>query len=173
MRRFGLLCWLAARCATARQQLLPHRIVQNIALQPLRFTARVRGHGRVEGLVVLDADGSCELLVEGARRRPVAASRAGRRAPRAPPPTLSPLGFAIVGSWTMLPAGHEILDRLWDTIRLEAAVGDEVFECTAKLYARHPHRRALTSHGTVLGGGRRFFRPVVASFSLAPFEPPD
>ena len=73
----------------------------------------------------------------------------------------------------MLPAGHEILDRLWDTIRLEAAVGDEVFECTAKLYARHPHHRALTSHGTVLGGGRRFFRPVVASFSLAPFEPPD
>ena len=57
-----------------------------------------------------------------------------------------------------------------DTV-LEAALGGELYECSAKLYARHRHRRSLTSHGSVLAGaGGRFFRPVVASFTLSHFE---
>ena len=150
------------------------------------MTARVRrgllrAPLRLDGLLLLDAEGGCELLLDGAfARRPGRETRAAGNATRAArrdrlrkrrAPRRAGLDAPVLGSWTMLPAGHEILDRLWDTIRLEAALGGELYECSAKLYARHRHRRSLTSHGTVLAGaGGRFFRPVVASFTLSHFE---
>lgn len=149
-----LLAALAPLTASgALQTLLPTRIdYASRLLQPLAISARYRTSWRkretLRGLLVLDMDGTCELLFE--ESEPVA------------------------GRWTMLPAAHEILDRVYDEIRLVARVDGERFEASARLYARWPlrPRRALTSHGTVLrGDARARGRPVVASFSLSALDP--
>ena len=49
-------------------------------------------------------------------------------------------GASVNGTWTMQPAGHEILDRLWDEVRFDAVLADGVpYVAHARLYARWPH----------------------------------
>ena len=126
--------------------LLPRRIVDNVANAPLRVECRVRRgplrNAVLRGVLVLQEDGGCEVVLED--------------------------GNAVNGTWTMLPAGHEILDRLWDEVRFDAVLADGVpYVAHARLYARWPHRHSLTTHGAVLRGTRGWLRPVVASFELS------
>ena len=126
--------------------LLPRRIVDTLANAPLRVECRVRrGPLRntiISGVLVLQEDGGCEVVLED--------------------------GASVNGTWTMLPAGHEILDRLWDEVRFDAVLADGVpYVAHARLYARWSHSHALTSHGAVLRGTRGWLRPVVASFTLS------
>ena len=126
--------------------LLPRRIVDNLANAPLRVECHVRRgplrNAVLRGVLVLQEDGECEVVLED--------------------------GNAVNGTWTMLPAGHEILDRLWDEVRFDAVLADGVpYVAHARLYARWSHSHALTSHGAVLRGTRGFLRPVVASFTLS------
>lgn len=139
--------------------MLPPRIVENIALRPLRLSGQIRTRHvpalralhsrRLEGFIIFSPAGYFEVQLFGD-------------------------GGTVRGEWTMLPAAHEILDRLWDTIRLDACVGDFRVQCTARLYARHDRmisRLPITSHATVLAWRRdqperRFFRPVVATVLL-------
>ena len=126
--------------------LLPRRIVDNVANAPLRVECRVRRgplrNAVLRGVMVLQEDGGCEVVLED--------------------------GNAVNGTWTMLPAGHEILDRLWDEVRFDAVLADGVpYVAHARLYARWSHSHALTSHGAVLRGTHGWLRPVVASFELS------
>ena len=126
--------------------LLPRRIVDNLANAPLRVECRVRRgplrNAVLRGVLVLQEDGGCEVVLED--------------------------GNAVNGTWTMLPAGHEILDRLWDEVRFDAVLADGVpYVAHARLYARWSHSHALTSHGAVLRGTHGWLRPVVASFTLS------
>ena len=126
--------------------LLPRRIVDNLANAPLAVECRVRRgplrNAVLRGVMVLQDDGGCEIVLED--------------------------GNAVNGTRTMLPAGHEILDRLWDEVRFDAVLADGVpYVAHARLYARWSHSHALTSHGAVLRGTRGFLRPVVASFELS------
>ena len=126
--------------------LLPRRIVDNLANAPLRVECHVRRgplrNAVLRGVLVLQEDGECEVVLED--------------------------GNAVNGTWTMLPAGHEILDRLWDEVRFDAVLADGVpYVAHARLYARWSHSHALTSHGAVLRGTRGWLRPVVASFTLS------
>ena len=130
----------------ARPPLLPRRIVDNLANAPLRVECRVRRgplrNAVLRGVMVLQEDGGCEVVLED--------------------------GNAVNGTWTMLPAGHEILDRLWDEVRFDAVLADGVpYVAHARLYARWPHGHSLTTHGAVLRGTRGWLRPVVASFTLS------
>ena len=126
--------------------LLPRRIVDNLANAPLRVECHVRRgplrNAVLRGVLVLQEDGGCEVVLED--------------------------GASVNGTWTMQPAGHEILDRLWDEVRFDAVLADGVpYVAHARLYARWSHSHALTSHGAVLRGTRGFLRPVVASFELS------
>ena len=126
--------------------LLPRRIVDNLANAPLRVECRVRRgplrNAVLRGVMVLQEDGGCEVVLED--------------------------GASVNGTWTMLPAGHEILDRLWDEVRFDAVLADGVpYVAHARLYARWSHSHALTSHGAVLRGTHGWLRPVVASFTLS------
>ena len=130
----------------AKPPLLPRRIVDNLANAPLRVECRVRRgplrNAVLRGVMVLQEDGACEVVLED--------------------------GNAVNGTWTMLPAGHEILDRLWDEVRFDAVLADGVpYVAHARLYARWSHSHALTSHGAVLRGTHGWLRPVVASFTLS------
>lgn len=131
----------SAPASLAPAPLLPRRILDNIANTPLRVECRPRRSAPIRGVVVLDESGACEVLL--------------------------PDGASINGTWTMLPAGHEVLDRLWDGIRFDAVVGGVAYVAHARLYARWPHAHALTAHGAVLRGARGFLRPVVAAFELS------
>ena len=136
----------ASAPARVAPPLLPRRIVDNLANAPLRVECRVRRgplrNAVLRGVMVLQEDGGCEVVLED--------------------------GNAVNGTWTMLPAGHEILDRLWDEVRFDAVLADGVpYVAHARLYARWSHSHALTSHGAVLRGTRGFLRPVVASFTLS------
>ena len=136
----------SAPALRAAPPLLPRRIVDNLANAPLRVECRVRRgplrNAVLRGVMVLQEDGGCEVVLED--------------------------GNAVNGTWTMLPAGHEILDRLWDEIRFDAVLADGVpYEAHARLYARWPHGHSLTTHGAVLRGTRGWLRPVVASFELS------
>ena len=136
----------ASAPARVAPPLLPRRIVDNLANAPLRVECRVRRgplrNAVLRGVMVLQEDGGCEVVLED--------------------------GNAVNGTWTMLPAGHEILDRLWDEVRFDAVLADGVpYVAHARLYARWSHSHALTSHGAVLRGTRGFLRPVVASFELS------
>ena len=126
--------------------LLPRRIVDTLADAPLAVECRVRRgplrNAVLRGVMVMQEDGGCEVVLED--------------------------GNAVNGTWTMLPAGHEILDRLWDEVRFDAVLADGVpYVAHARLYARWPHGHSLTTHGAVLRGTRGFLRPVVASFELS------
>ena len=126
--------------------LLPRRIVDNLANAPLAVECRVRRgplrNAVLRGVMVLQEDGGCEVVLED--------------------------GASVNGTWTMQPAGHEILDRLWDEVRFDAVLADGVpYVAHARLYARWPHGHSLTTHGAVLRGTRGFLRPVVASFELS------
>ena len=126
--------------------LLPRRIVDNVANAPLRVECRVRRgplrNAVLRGVMVLQEDGGCEVVLED--------------------------GNAVNGTWTMQPAGHEILDRLWDEVRFDAVLADGVpYVAHARLYARWPHGHSLTTHGAVLRGTHGWLRPVVASFELS------
>ena len=130
----------------AQPPLLPRRIVDTLANAPLRVECRVRRgplrNAILRGVLVLQEDGGCEVVLED--------------------------GASVNGTWTMLPAGHEILDRLWDEVRFDAVLADGVpYVAHARLYARWPHGHSLTTHGAVLRGTRGFLRPVVASFELS------
>ena len=130
----------------AKPPLLPRRIVDTLANAPLRVECRVRRgplrNAVLRGVMVLQEDGGCEVVLED--------------------------GNAVNGTWTMLPAGHEILDRLWDEVRFDAVLADGVpYVAHARLYARWPHRHSLTTHGAVLRGTHGWLRPVVASFELS------
>ena len=136
----------ASAPARVAPPLLPRRIVDNLADAPLRVECRVRrGPLRntiISGVLVLQEDGECEVVLED--------------------------GASVNGTWTMLPAGHEILDRLWDEVRFDAVLADGVpYVAHARLYARWSHSHALTSHGAVLRGTHGWLRPVVASFELS------
>ena len=139
----------AAASAPALQRaapLLPRRIVDNVANAPLRVECRVRRgplrNAVLRGVLVLQEDGGCEVVLED--------------------------GASVNGTWTMLPAGHEILDRLWDEVRFDAVLADGVpYVAHARLYARWPHGHSLTTHGAVLRGTHGWLRPVVASFELS------
>ena len=144
--------YAAAAIASAPTQLrvppplLPRRIVDNLANAPLRVECRVRRgplrNAVLRGVMVLQEDGGCEVVLED--------------------------GNAVNGTWTMQPAGHEILDRLWDEVRFDAVLADGVpYVAHARLYARWSHSHALTSHGAVLRGTHGWLRPVVASFTLS------
>ena len=136
----------SAPALRAAPPLLPRRIVDTLANAPLRVECRVRrGPLRntiISGVLVLQEDGGCEVVLED--------------------------GASVNGTWTMLPAGHEILDRLWDEVRFDAVLADGVpYVAHARLYARWPHGHSLTTHGAVLRGTRGWLRPVVASFTLS------
>ena len=136
----------ASAPARVAPPLLPRRIVDNLANAPLRVECHVRRgplrNAVLRGVLVLQEDGACEVVLED--------------------------GNAVNGTWTMLPAGHEILDRLWDEVRFDAVLADGVpYVAHARLYARWPHGHSLTTHGAVLRGTRGFLRPVVASFELS------
>ena len=144
-----LQIYAVAASAPALQRaapLLPRRIVDNVANAPLRVECRVRRgplrNAVLRGVMVLQEDGGCEVVLED--------------------------GNAVNGTWTMQPAGHEILDRLWDEVRFDAVLADGVpYVAHARLYARWPHRHSLTTHGAVLRGTHGWLRPVVASFELS------
>ena len=136
----------ASAPARVAPPLLPRRIVDNLANAPLRVECRVRRgplrNAVLRGVMVLQEDGGCEVVLED--------------------------GNAVNGTWTMLPAGHEILDRLWDEVRFDAVLADGVpYVAHARLYARWPHGHSLTTHGAVLRGTHGWLRPVVASFTLS------
>ena len=136
----------ASAPARVAPPLLPRRIVDNVANAPLRVECRVRRgplrNVMFRGVLVLQEDGACEVVLED--------------------------GASVNGTWTMLPAGHEILDRLWDEVRFDAVLADGVpYVAHARLYARWSHSHALTSHGAVLRGTHGWLRPVVASFTLS------
>ncbi|CAH0369954.1 unnamed protein product [Pelagomonas calceolata] len=136
----------ASAPARVTPPLLPRRIVDNLAYAPLRVECRVRRgplrNAVLRGVLVLQEDGGCEVVLED--------------------------GASVNGTWTMLPAGHEILDRLWDEVRFDAVLADGVpYVAHARLYARWSHSHALTSHGAVLRGTHGWLRPVVASFTLS------
>jgi len=136
----------ASAPARVAPPLLPRRIVDNLADAPLRVECRVRRgplrNTLYRGVLILQEDGGCEVVLED--------------------------GNAVNGTWTMLPAGHEILDRLWDEVRFDAVLADGVpYVAHARLYARWSHSHALTSHGAVLRGTHGWLRPVVASFTLS------
>ena len=136
----------ASAPARVAPPLLPRRIVDNLANAPLAVECRVRRgplrNAVLRGVMVLQEDGGCEVVLED--------------------------GNAVNGTWTMQPAGHEILDRLWDEVRFDAVLADGVpYVAHARLYARWPHSHALTTHGAVLRGTRGWLRPVVASFTLS------
>ena len=119
----------SAPALRAEPPLLPRRIVDNLANAPLRVECRVRRgplrNAVLRGVMVLQEDGGCEVVLED--------------------------GNAVNGTWTMLPAGHEILDRLWDEVRFDAVLADGVpYVAHARLYARWPHGHSLTTHGAVL-----------------------
>ena len=80
----------SAPAPLAPPPLLPRRIVDNIANAPLAVECRVRRgplrNAVLRGVLVLQEDGGCEVVLED--------------------------GASVNGTWTMLPAGHEILDRL-------------------------------------------------------------
>ena len=141
--RYAVVASAPARVAPP---LLPRRIVDNLADAPLRVECRVRRgplrNAVLRGVLVLQEDGGCEVVLED--------------------------GASVNGTWTMLPAGHEILDRLWDEVRFDAVLADGVpYVAHARLYARWSHSHALTSHGAVLRGTHGWLRPVVASFTLS------
>lgn len=122
--------------------LLPARIVRNLCARPLVVAARASKQ-RLHGVLVLSPAGLFDLHVAGT---------------------------VIHGEWTMLPSGHEILDRVWDTIKFETTVNDVHLQCTARLYARHDHMRfPITSHATVLAWRepRPLFRRVVATLQIS------
>lgn len=154
MRATLLAASLAAVAVSTQTLLLPTRIVENISLRPLRVSGKIQTmhvpylrklHARrLEGFIYFSPAGFFEVQLDG--------------------------GDKVRGEWTMMPSGHEILDRVWDTIRLDASVGDVRLQCTARLYARDDRmhsRLPLTSHATVLawrkGQIRYFFRPVVGT----------
>lgn len=144
LRTAAVLHYAIAASASALRApvpLLPRRILDNIANTPLRVECRPRRSAPIRGVVVLDESGACEVLL--------------------------PDGASINGTWTMLPAGHEVLDRLWDGIRFDAIVDGVTYVAHARLYARWPHAHALTAHGAVLRGAQGCFRPVVAAFELS------
>ena len=136
----------SAPALRAAPPLLPRRIVDNLANAPLAVECRVRRgplrNAVLRGVMVLQEDGACEVVLED--------------------------GASVNGTWTMQPAGHEILDRLWDEVRFDAVLADGApYVAHARLYARWPHRHSLTTHGAVLRGTRGWLRPVVASFELS------
>ena len=138
--------YAVAPATLAPPPLLPRRIVDNVANAPLRVECRVRRgplrNAVLRGVLVLQEDGGCEVVLED--------------------------GVSVNGTWTMLPAGHEILDRLWDEVRFDAVLADGVpYVAHARLYARWPHGHSLTTHGAVLRGTHGWLRPVVASFELS------
>ena len=96
--------YAVAPAPLARPPLLPRRIVDNVANAPLRVECRVRRgplrNAVLRGVLVLQEDGGCEVVLED--------------------------GASVNGTWTMLPAGHEILDRLWDEVRFDAVLADGV-----------------------------------------------
>ena len=148
-----------------------------MAVRPARVEPRV-GHvgdavrqDRVEADLVPEP---IQNLVPGRQHRPRAVDRCAVLEHDLAPAVLLQYqhatkdGVSVNGTWTMLPAGHEILDRLWDEVRFDAVLADGVpYVAHARLYARWPHRHSLTTHGAVLRGTRGFLRPVVASFELS------
>ena len=138
--------YAVAPAPLAPPPLLPRRIVDNLANSPLHVECRVRRgplrNAVLRGVMIMQEDGGCEVVLED--------------------------GASVNGTWTMLPAGHEILDRLWDEVRFDAVLPDGLpYVAHARLYARWPHGHSLTTHGAVLRGTHGWLRPVVASFELS------